>query len=50
MKLHPTAGPKTAHTIRASWWSLVSSVAMTTAPARTPATRIGISRARLSTA
>jgi hypothetical protein len=32
MKLHPTAGPKIAHTALALWWSLVSSSATTPAP------------------
>ena len=32
MKLQPTTGPKTAHTVLESWWSLASSSAITPAP------------------
>jgi len=37
MKLHPTAGPKIAHTVFAPWCSLASSSATTPAPHTSPA-------------
>src|SRR5687768_14140418 len=45
MKLHPTAGPKIAQTTFRSWWSLVSTTAITPAPAASAARTIANMRA-----